>query len=177
LLRDSHLIELIISHGPDVVEKLPKNVKKNKEAVAETIDNNVRKLIINETPIDPAYYEKMSQLLDALIEQRREGSLSYQEYLKQIAALTKDVKNPGGKSDNYPAGVDTGAQRALFNNLGEDKDLALAVDTAIQSNRMDGWKTSPMKTRKVKLAIRAVLNEDEKLTDDILELAKNQNEY
>jgi predicted metal-dependent hydrolase len=47
--------------------------------VAETIENNVRKLIINESPVDPAYYDKMSKLLDALIEQRRKGALAYKE--------------------------------------------------------------------------------------------------
>ena len=52
---------------------LPEGIRKNKEAVAETIENNVRKLIIDEQPINPKYYEKMSELLDALIEQRTQG--------------------------------------------------------------------------------------------------------
>ncbi len=42
-------------------------VRENPEAMAETIENNVRKLIIDETPANPKYYEKMSELLDALI--------------------------------------------------------------------------------------------------------------
>ena len=41
--------------------------------MAETIENNVRKLIIDEQPINPKYYEKMSELLDALIRQRKTG--------------------------------------------------------------------------------------------------------
>ena len=32
--------------------------------LAETIENNVRRLIIDETPVNPKYYEKMSKLLD-----------------------------------------------------------------------------------------------------------------
>ena len=55
------------------VDALPDGIRKNKEAVAEAIENNVRKLIIDEQPINPKYYEKMSELLDALIEQRRQG--------------------------------------------------------------------------------------------------------
>ena len=64
-------IQLIVERGPDAVEALPKGIRKSEDAVAETIENHVRRLIINESPVDPAYYEKMSKLLDALIEQRR----------------------------------------------------------------------------------------------------------
>jgi len=56
---DISLIQLIVERGIDAVEVLPGGIRKNKEAVAETIENNVRKLIIDETPINPKYYEKM----------------------------------------------------------------------------------------------------------------------
>jgi type I restriction enzyme R subunit len=55
------------------VEALPPSIRKKEKAVAETIENNVRKLIIDESPINPKYYEKMSELLDALIAQRKEA--------------------------------------------------------------------------------------------------------
>ena len=78
---DMSLVQLIVERGADAVDALPKGIRKNKEAVAETIENNVRKLIIDEQPINPKYYEKMSELLDALIEQRRQEALDYQKYL------------------------------------------------------------------------------------------------
>src|SRR5450759_2840396 len=137
---DMSLIQLIVERGADAVEALPDGIKKNKEAVAETIENNVRKLIINESPVDPAYYEKMSKLLDALIALRRKGVVSYKEYLEKIAKLTRDATMPGGGPGGYPAMVKTAAQRALYNNLGRDEELALAVDAAIQCSRMDGWR-------------------------------------
>ncbi|HYD48105.1 MAG TPA: hypothetical protein VEB21_07155 [Terriglobales bacterium] len=43
---------------------LPAAIRNKENATAETIENNVRKLIIDETPINPKYYEKMSALLD-----------------------------------------------------------------------------------------------------------------
>ena len=49
--------------------------------MAETIENNVRKLIIDEMAVNPKYYEKMSELLDALIRQRKQQALSYKAYL------------------------------------------------------------------------------------------------
>jgi type I restriction enzyme, R subunit len=195
---DMSLIQLIVERGPDAAAEKVKGVMKTDEAVAETIENNVRKLIINESPVDPAYYDKMSKLLDALIELRRKGVMSYKEYLEKIAKLTKDATMPGGGPGGYPASVKTAAQRALYNNLGNDEGRALAVDAAITGSRQDGWKTNTMKTKRVRIAIRDVLvkaaaqpiavnaaNQDtaqgdypvEVLTDQILELAKHQNDY
>ncbi|MBU1230240.1 MAG: HsdR family type I site-specific deoxyribonuclease [Proteobacteria bacterium] len=173
---DMSLIQLIVERGPEAVDALPKGIRKDEEAVAETIENNVRKLIINETPVDPAYYEEMSKLLDALIEQRRQGAWSYKEYLKKIAALTKTAVNRGENTAGTPARLKTAAQRALYNNLGKDETLALAVDEAVLKSRMDGWRDNPTKTRQVLLAIRTVLRDDAK-TEQILELVKHQNGY
>ena len=49
-----------MERGADAVKALPDGLKKNTEAMAETIENNVRRLIIDESPINPKYYEKMS---------------------------------------------------------------------------------------------------------------------
>ena len=173
---DMSLIQLIVERGPEAVEALPKGIRKSETAVAETIENNVRKLIINESPVDPAYYDKMSKLLDALIEQRRKGVVTYIEYLEKIAKLTKEAAMPGGGPGGYPARLKTAAQRALFNNLGKDETLALAVDVAVQGSRQDGWRTNAIKLKMVKQAIRSVLDNEE-LTDQILKLVKHQSEY
>ncbi len=109
--------------------------------------------------VDPAYYEKMSKLLDALIEQRRKGALDYRQYLDQIAALAKAATQPGGAPDTYPTGVQTPAQRALYNNLGNNEALALRVDAAVHGNLQDGWRDHPLKTRRVRQGIRFVLAE------------------
>jgi len=195
---DMSLIQLIVERGPEAADAKLKGILKTEEAVAETIENNVRKLIINESPVDPAYYEKMSKLLDALIELRRKGVVSYKEYLEKIAKLTKDATMPGGGPGGYPAGVRTAAQRALYNNLGKDETLALRVDAAIMGSLQNGWKTNAMKTKKVRIAIREALikvaaqpvavnaaNLDtalgdypvEVVTDQTLDLAKHQNDY
>lgn len=173
---DMSLIQLIVERGSDAVEQLPKGIRKNEEAVAETIENNVRKLIINESPVDPAYYDQMSQLLDALITQRRSGVLKYKEYLTQIVQLTKKAKTPGGGQEGYPPTIKTSAQRALYNNLGADEALAIAVNAAIVKEAQDEWWAHSGKTKLVRKAIRAVLD-DATLTEKILELAKLQNDY
>jgi len=172
---DLSLVELIVQRGADAVDELPKGIRENKEAVAETIENNVRKLIIDEQPINPKYYERMSELLDALIEQRKKEALEYQEYLAKIVELTRKAKNPS-TGYVYPTAMDTAAKRALYDNLGQDESLALRVDHAINENRQDDWRTNNFKVKKVKLAIKSVLS-DEELTDKTLDLAIKQHEY
>jgi len=154
---DMSLVELIVERGPDAVNSLPAGIRDSKDAVAETIENNVRRLIIDESPINPKYYDKMSELLDALIEERRSGVVAYQEYLSRIAELTRQAKNPGGVG-GYPAALNTPARRALYDNLERDEARALAVDRAVRESRQDDWRANQVKVRKVKLAIRAALD-------------------
>ncbi|WP_017232918.1 type I restriction endonuclease subunit R [Pandoraea sp. B-6] len=173
---DLSLIQLIVERGTGAVDALPKGIRESKEAVAETIENNVRKLIIDEQPINPKYYERMSELLDALIEKRRSDALAYEEYLAEIVELTKQAKNPA-TGTAYPAALNTAAKRALYDNLGKDETLALNVDSAIRLSRQDNWRGNRMKILMVKNAIKAILDGDEERTEVILELAKNQHEY
>ncbi|MEH2375717.1 hypothetical protein [Nostoc sp.] len=54
---DMTLIQLIVDRGVDAVEALPKSIKQNKVAVAETIENNLRKVIIAQQPTNPKYFD------------------------------------------------------------------------------------------------------------------------
>jgi type I restriction enzyme R subunit len=172
---DLSLIQLIVQRGPDAVKALPKGIQSNEQAVAETIENNVRKLIIDEHPINPKYYDRMSDLLDALILERRVGALTYQQYLKKIVDLTRQAVNPTAGA-TYPASLDTSAKRSIYDNLGRDEALARTVDRAVHESRQDEWRANPVKVKKVRLALKAVLKDDA-LTDRILDLVKSQRDY
>jgi type I restriction enzyme R subunit len=167
--EDMSLIQLIVERGADAVHELPKGIRENKEAVAETIENNVRKLIIDEQPINPKYYEKMSELLDALIEQRKKEALDYQQYLAKIVALTKEVKSKGAA---YPKSLDTLGKRVLYDNLDKNESLALAVDHEICRTKKDDFRGNKFKEKEVLFAIRRHL-EDKDLADRIFELVKH----
>jgi type I restriction enzyme R subunit len=66
------LLELIVKTGiANAINSLPNGLKGNKNAIAETIENNVRSKIIKEHLNDPAYYDKMSALLDEIIAMRK----------------------------------------------------------------------------------------------------------
>lgn len=182
---DLSLVQLIVERGVDAVASLPASIRSSEEAVAETIENNVRKLIIDEEPINPKYYARMSDLLDALIAERKKKALDYREYLAKLVDLTRQAKDPTAGA-TYPPKLDTAARRALYDNLGRDEALALAVDTAVLRSRQDEWRSNPFKVRRVKLAIRKTLEERgavpetesaDGLLDLVLELVKNQHEY
>lgn len=127
-LDDISLIDLVESKGAAAESDLPAGIRGDN--VAEAIENNVRRLIIEESPVNPRFYENMSELLSDLIRRRRDQALAYADYLEQIAALVRDVKAGHGKS--YPPGLDTPGRKALYDNLGDDLDLTIAVDKAIR---------------------------------------------
>jgi type I restriction enzyme R subunit len=174
-LDDMTLIQLIVERGESGTDSLPVDIKRNPEAVAEVVENNVRRLIINERPVNPKYYDMMSSLLDALIEKRRIDAIEYAEYLKEIVELTRKVKTPSAYA-GYPASMSTMSRRAVYDNLDKNEVLALQVDREVLVNKEHGWIGHPIKEKKVRNALRKVLN-DESLTNSILEIVKLQTEY
>ena len=187
---DLTLVELIVERGDAAVDALPEGIRKNPEAIAETIVNNVRRLIIDEMAVNPRYYEKMSELLDALILQRKQEAIDYKDYLSRIVALTEKVSNPQTQS-TYPSSIDSAALRALFDNLqvrgptlSYDAEplvdlkeaKALAIDRAIRSVKKADWRGNRFKEREVRNAIRSALG-DENLAEQIFAIVKNQRDY
>lgn len=177
---DLTIIDLIAKKGLDALDSLPKGIRKNKKAVAEVIENNVRRLIIEERPTNPKYYEKMSILLDEIIRNRKDNSINYANYLKKISELIKSVKNPSHQI-SYPKSINSNSRRALYDNLDNNEEAALKVDNAIIKNKPDEWRGNKIKEKTVKLAIKKALKEcgidDEQKIEEVLILARNQNDY
>jgi len=173
--EDQSLMDLIVERGAAALDSLPKGIRENPGAAAETIENNVRKLIVDEHPINPKYYEKMSELLSALMARRKEGAIEYKEYLAEMVELARKAKNPSA-GGSYPASIDTTGRRALYDNLDSDEALALKVNKAVLDSHQAGWRSHPVKTRRVRLAIEAALGDDAR-TDAILDLIRNHQEY
>lgn len=174
--EDAGLVDLIVKLGAGAIDKLPAGIKKDPEAVAETIVNNMRKVIIDERAMNPKYYDKMSELLDAIIEERRKHALDYQAYLAQLLDAAKQLGT--GESDHkYPEWANNGAKRALVDFFFPDDELAIAIDTVVRYNKPDAWVGNPMKERKVKNAIRSALPDGFNKLDDLFELLKARDEY
>ncbi|MBW7990808.1 MAG: HsdR family type I site-specific deoxyribonuclease [Planctomycetes bacterium] len=169
------LIDLIVKTGiADAINSLPQGIKSNQEAVAETIENNVRRKIIKEHLIDPAYFEEMSKLLNEIIKERKAGAVSYEEYLKKIAELAKRASNT--IRDDMPAGITTRAQQALYNNMGKDETLAIKIDAAVLRKRMADWRGDRPKENIIKAELYKILNDEDEV-ERIFRIIKQQHEY
>lgn len=174
--EDTGLIDLIVKLGAGAIDKLPAGIKNDPEAAAATITNNMRKVIIDEHAMNPKYYDKMSALLDAIIEQRRQQAIDYQEYL---AKLLDAAKKLGTKESDtkYPDWADNGARRALIDFGWPDPAMPIQVDTAILTSKPHDWVGNSMKEKVVKRAISRTLPDDFDRLDELFDLVKARDEY
>ncbi|NMB47971.1 HsdR family type I site-specific deoxyribonuclease [Candidatus Kuenenbacteria bacterium] len=174
--NDMTLVDLIVKKGEDALGELPEAFQQSQEAMAETIENNVRKLIIDEMPTNPKYYLRMSELLDELVKRRKQADIEYREYLKEIISLSKKVKNP--MDESVGADINTPALRALYDNLGQDVEKAKQVHEAVLEARQSDWRGNRLKERAIKIEIKKVLSDiSEDDLKNLFEIIKNQNEY
>jgi len=172
---DQSLLDIMINSGvTDAINNLPEGIRSNEEAVAETIENNVRVKIIKDHLIDPAYFDEMSKILSEIIRERKVNAGDYEEYLKKIAKLANSVVRP--TRDDLPAGIQTNAQRALYNNLGKSEKLALSVDWAVHDSRRADWRGNPPSENLIKQSIYKILK-DKDMVEEIYQVIKQQDEY
>jgi len=194
------LLDLIVKTGiADAIASQLGGLKGNRNAIAETIENNVRRRIIKEHLTDPAYYEKMSALLDEIITARKARAIEYEEYLKRIAELAKRVE--AGVAEDTPEQLKhSPALRALYNNLkwgrastvGADRaaeagaentsfgdpvlKMALRIDAAVKRVRPDAWRGIQAREQVIKAALHDVLH-DRAEVERLFLIIKAQGEY
>ncbi len=175
---DLSLLELLVKDGKDALDKLPDGIKNSNKAMAEIIENNMRKVIIEESPTNPIYYEKMSVLLDELIKLRKAEAAEYEKYLEEIVKLAVKVKKPE-TSNEYPLNINTKPKRALYDNLEQDELLTIAIDSAVIDDKHDDWEGNLQKERALKNKVKSVLENHKKpeKLDSIFEVIKKQSEY
>jgi type I restriction enzyme R subunit len=176
---DISFLDLVAIEGEDAFGKLPKSIKSNIQSIAETLQANMRKVFIYERPNNPAYYDKLSEILQKLIDEVKQGRTTYKEHIGKLIELIQ--KNKNKTQFEYPPRINTDAIKALYDNLDKNEDLAISAHQAILANAMDGWKDGvpPTKTKKVRKAIASALglNDDDEKIATILAIAKTQREY
>jgi type I restriction enzyme R subunit len=188
------LLDLIVKTGISeaIAERLGE-MKGSKDSIAETIENNVRSKILKEQLTDPAFFAKMSALLDEIIRLRKQKAIEYEDYLARIADVAKKVS--AGKADDTPEQLKTAGQLALYNNLKDSLasnivqeseapnsgkttalDMALKLDAVIKANRPDDWRGVVAREQMVKQAMFEVLK-DIKEVNRLFLIVAAQKEY
>ena len=192
-LSDLTLTEAIIETGihDAIAQKLNKKGNLSNNAIADGIINNVRRTIIRDQLTDPRFYAEMSQLLDDLIQQKRNDTQSYEQFLKDAEALAQKLGRTQ-PTNHIPAVLHgkTGAI-VLFNNLAtipattfqcpEDPEekaaIALALDQAMRDRAPADWKGDEIRENQVLNAIFPIMFRDRAATQAIFEIIKNQSAY
>ena len=194
------LLDLIVKSGiAEAIGALPKGVQGNPRAVAETIANNVRSKIIKEHLNDPAFYDKMSALLNEILADLKAQRIDYEEFLKRIAELAKNVQT--GQAADTPEKLNTPGKRALYNNLMQQRgdlsgdklgegvhqygteaaaralNLALQVDETVRRVRPNAFRGNQAKENVIKAALLPLLGNDAAEVERIFLIIKAQAEY
>lgn len=148
----------------------------SKDGAAETIENNIRRKIVEKQVINPAFYNKMSAVLEQLILERKQGVIKYKQLIERYIELAKTVTIPE-EDTAYPETVrKSQAMRSLYDNCGEDENLAIALHSAIISVKQDGFRNNPVKENRIKYQIHKLLNNEDEV-ERIYKIVVEQEEY
>jgi len=174
--EDMTLIELILERGVDFVKELPEGMQKDPSAAAEAIENNVRKVIVANQATNPLYYEKMSELLMKIIEDRKQQKEDYKAYLQRIADLTRKIQRPEDYA-GYPEKIkDSAPLRALYDNYSQDEEFVLVLHDKINAVKPDKWKGDKAKEKVLLRGIYEVVDDYEAM-DKVFDIVREQKEY
>lgn len=171
---DLTLLDFVMDQGETMTgEDTPSG---QKEGAAEAIENNIRRKMVEKVTVNPKYYEKMSAILDKLIQDRQKGVLSYKELLDEYIKLAKNVDHPE-ENEDYPESVRySKAMQALYDNVGEDEVLAIELHKAVMNSKMSGFRGDSIKERRIKRALFAILNDDAEV-ERLYKIIEKQEEY
>lgn len=185
-LENMSLVELLLSSDTkSPIDQIVDDLPGDDNAKSEIIENNLTYEIVKRKSSNEVYYGKLSEMLEEVIEQRKIGVISYENYLKEVTEIAQNIIHPED-SDNYPDYIkDSEAKRAIYDYLGDEGgDLAYKLHDAIKISIQPDWMTNRQKQNKIKGSIYDVLCEhgkDENLADDLTEeifdIVKSQDEY
>jgi len=169
---DLSLVDMLADDPQKMIDSLPEGIRSNHEAVAETIESNMRKVIAAKQPTNPIYFEKMSKLLDDLIRQHKGKMDKYKELLQKYAELARQIVCPES-SGAYPKQINTQAKQALYGNLNKNADLALQIHEAVRKEKPDNWRATKTKRLTVQRIIEKYIQNNGTLSDAIYKIIDN----
>ena len=94
--------------------------------------------------------------------------------LSGLDDLVKRLK--AGTAEETPEKLNTPGKRALYNNLGNNEELALRVNEAVTKYRPDGWRGNEAKERTIKKVLYKELADTNEV-ERIFLIIKAQGEY
>lgn len=173
-LDDTSFLDILAAQNEEQLNDLPDELKDEYgRASAETVEANLREVIRKDSPFNPAYYGKLSIILQELIDKRKKEMLDYEEYMKELIELVKKAR--GKSANSYPESIKTPGMRALYDNLGQNEYLAIRAHAVIKENALVGFRDNRLKQRKLIKALAKLLGDEIALK--IYDIIKLHDEY
>ena len=173
-LDDTSFLDIVAAQNEEQLNDLPDELKDEYgRASAETVEANLREVIRKDSPFNPAYYGKLSIILQELIDKRKKEMLDYEEYMKELIELVKKAR--GKSANSYPESIKTPGMRALYDNLGQNEYLAIRAHEVIKENALVGFRDNRLKQRKLIKALAKMLGDE--MAQMIYDIIKLHEEY
>jgi type I restriction enzyme R subunit len=147
--------------------------------------NKARQIIQELAPTNPAYYEKLRERLEKIIEQEEQRRKDDASYFNSIAEIYKEALDT--KKQREKLGFSTQFEFAVYEELQsikDDKTTSKSITESIfdrvkEETKIVGWKTKTSCEKKLRIAGYDILTENkypedksDLLTPKIVELAK-----
>lgn len=124
-----------------------------KKGVAETLGQNIRRVINRKRNTNPAEYKKFSERLNRLLEEFNNGEIEYRQLLKSIQEMASELRR---QANPHPE-LDTQLKVDLYNNLGNNLELTLRVFDFINRNIQPGFRNISPRRKKALRAVQEAL--------------------
>lgn len=171
-LEDISFLDLILDGDSEEAEDEAEKVLGGKDGVASTMTANVRRVINRKRDSNPEEYQKFSERLNRLLAEYRQGVLEYKAYLTAIAKLVRELNNRTTDSR-----LDTEGKRALYDNLGEDADVAIDVYNLVKAKAKVGWRANDVKEKKLRHNLEMLSQQHPFDVDRIMGVIKHNHEF
>jgi type I restriction enzyme R subunit len=190
-LIDDHIRSLDISELMNLREVTYDNflgyaVKfKSERARTALIKNKARQIIDELAPTNPAYYEKLREILERIIKEEEGRRIQDASYFNKIKEVYNDALN--AENERQKLGFSTqfefavnGLLQSIKDNQKTSKNITTAIYKEVKAEaEIVGWKNKKSSEKKVSIDIYDILSENgyseekiNELTMQIIDLAK-----
>ena len=149
---------------------------KNKKARTALVKNKVRQIIEEKAHLNPVYYEKMKERLEAIIREEREERSEDADYFNRYEKILKDLY--GQEEERKKLGFTNSFEFAVYETLLRDvndgnfsKDITRKIFEGIKQEitNIPDWQNKLTSQKKLESTIYDILNEtgNKKIINDI----------
>lgn len=172
--NDLSLLEFIQLRAKEVINN-PES-KKQDERIAEIIENNITRELVERIVVNPKYYNDISDILKNLIDERKKAVDDYKKLIDEYISLTKLIVTPE-TNDKYPETIKKSrALMSIYDNTGENEQLAIQLHNAVLSSKQDGFRGDTIKENRIKKELYKILNDENKV-ESLYKIIVAQDEY